>query len=112
MNQLDITYGKQLRDQGIRRAINHANAVERDWDTMAYEFFTNVFLKHHKGEFQCEQFRAACKGVVPDPPSLRAYGGIITRAKFEKLIVKAGPPRAVKNPKAQMAFAAVWIKAK
>jgi len=110
--QRELEFGRIARDKGIKRAIDNANAVERDWEEMAYDFFVNVFLKHTKGAFQCEDYRAACKGIVPDPPSLRAYGGIITRAKHAGLIRKAGPPKPVKNPKAQMAFAAVWMSTK
>jgi hypothetical protein len=109
--QLQIFTGKQRRDAGIQRAVAHANAVDRDWETMAYEFFTNVFLVHHKGEFQCEQARLAAEGVVPKPPSLRSWGGIITRARNAGLITKVGV-KSVKNPKAQMAFAAVWKRVK
>lgn len=107
-SSLDFTRSEENRDNGIKRAIDHANAEILDWETMAYNFFVNVFLKHNKGIFQCEDFRAACKGVVPDPPSLRAYGGIITRAKYAGLIIKAGPPKPVKNPNAHLANASVW----
>jgi hypothetical protein len=105
--QTNIDFGRQNRDAGIKRAVDHADHVTRDWSTMAYEFFTNVFLKHHKGQFMAEDFRAQCKGIVPDPPSLRAFGGIIIRAKCAGLITRVGI-KPVKNPKAQMANASVW----
>lgn len=108
--QTQIDFARANRDAGIERAVNHADAVHRDWSTMAYEFFTNVFLKHHKGTFMGEDFRASCKGVVPDPPSLRAFGGVIVRAKYAGLIKRVGL-RSVKNPKANCANATVWIKA-
>jgi hypothetical protein len=102
--------GKQRRDRGIKLAIDHANAVTPDWEEMAYSFFVNVFLKHVKGEFQCEDFRAQCKGIVPDPPNLRAYGSLMRKAKSDGIIINTGKTRPVKNPKAQMANAAVWVK--
>jgi hypothetical protein len=109
--QLNIEWGKARKEAGMKRAVDHANAVHDEWEEMAFSFFLNVFLKHHKGVFMCEQVRLTSEGVVPDPPSLRAWGGIITRAKFKGFIVKAGPPRPVKNPKAQMAFAQPWKRA-
>lgn len=108
--QAQIDFSRARRDEGITRAVNHANQVERGWEDMAYEFFVNVFLKHQRGPFMCEDYRASCKGVVPDPPSLRAFGGIITKAKRRGLIKRIGI-RPVKNPKAQMANATVWHKA-
>ena len=107
--QTSIDFARANRDKGIQRAVDHADAVERGWSEMAFDFFVNVFLKHHKGEFQCEDYRASCKGIVPDPPSLRAYGAIVVRAKKMGLIKRIGIG-PVKNPKAQMANANVWIK--
>jgi hypothetical protein len=108
-NQAQIDFGRKNRDAGMKRAIDHANAVTPDWEEMAYSFFVNVFLKHVKGEFQCEDLRAQCKGIVPDPPNLRAYGSLMRKAKHEGLIINTGRTRPVKNPKAQMANAAVWV---
>lgn len=109
--QQQIDFGRANRDRGMQVAVDHANAVERGWEDMAYEFFINVFLKHHKGPFMCEDYRAACKGVVPDPPSLRAFGSIISKAKKRGLIQRIGI-RPVKNPRAQMANATVWVRVK
>jgi len=107
MSQAEIQFGRLNRDAGMKRAIDHANAVERGWEEMAFDFFTNVFLKHHKGTFMCEDYRAACKGVVPDPPSLRAFGHIITKAKRRGLITRVGI-RSVKNSRANCALATLW----
>lgn len=109
MNQLGLFDARQRRDEGIRKAAEHADAVHRDWQTMAYEFFTNVFLKHQKGPFMAEDFRAQCEGIVPTPPTLRAFGAIIVKAKKNGLIRRVGI-RPVKNPRAQMANATVWVK--
>jgi hypothetical protein len=105
----NVSEARQRRDDGMQRAADHADRVHRDWQTMAYEFFTNVFLKHHKGTFMAEDFRASCKGVVPDPPSLRAFGAIITKARKNGLITRVAI-KQVKNPKANCAMANVWHK--
>lgn len=103
----NIQKGRENRDRGITAAMDHAEAVERGWKQMAYDFLVNVFIKHHKGQFMCEDFRAACKGVVPDPPNLRAFGGIIVSARRAGLIRQVGT-RQVKNANANCANAAVW----
>jgi len=62
MNQVSIQFdtkkARQRRDDGMKRAVDHADTVERGWSDMAYEFFTNVFLKHHKGTFMAEDLWA------------------------------------------------------
>lgn len=115
MTQVRIEFNRkkaaERRDAGIKKAISHANAVERGWEDMAYEFFVNVFLKHTHGEFQCEDFRKQCEGVVPNPPHLRAFGGIILKAKHKGLIYSVGA-KPVDNPNANRAFSTVWRRSK
>lgn len=103
----NITRARERRDDGIVRAMDHADSVERGWCDMAYDFLVNVFIKHHKGPFQVEDVRASCAGVVPEAPSARAWGGIILRARHAGLIQKVGT-EAVRNPKANCAIATVW----
>lgn len=105
--QQQIDFGRVNRDRGIERAMNHAEAVERGWKDMAYEFLVNVYIKHHRGPFQVEDVRASCDGVVPEAPSARAWGGIILRARHAGLIKKVGT-EAVRNPNANCAIATVW----
>jgi hypothetical protein len=107
----DVKAARERRDDGMNRAITHAERIERGWEDMAFDFLVNVFLKHHKGPFMCEDFRASCKGVVPDPPSLRAFGGIIMKAKKRGLIQRIGI-RSVKNANANCANAAVWQRSR
>jgi hypothetical protein len=106
--QLNISYGRANRDAGIERAMNHAESVHRDWKTMAWEFFL-IFLKHHKGEFMCEDVRAQAVGIVPEPPTATAWGGIMKRARCAGLITTERTGK-VKNPNANCANAAVWKK--
>lgn len=106
-----ISRARENRDNGIQRAVDHADAEIREWSTMAYEFFVNVFLKHTKAPFMTEDFRASCKGVVPDPPSLRAFGAIVVKAKKNGLIRRVAI-KSVKNPRANCAMANVWERTK
>lgn len=99
--------GKDLRDAGIRKAINHANKKDNNWSEKAYNFLIN-FIRSNS-EFMVEDVRKASDGVVDEPPSLRAWGSIIVRASKEKLIKRVGF-RNVSNAKAHATPASVWIK--
>ena len=104
MNQLDLFQGRKNRDQGIKQAEDHANQYE-NWSVKAYTFL--LYYIQQKKEFMTEEMREASKGSVPDPPSARAWGGIIVRAVKNGLIKRKGYGQ-VKNPKAHRANASVW----
>lgn len=94
--------GPVLRDRGIQQATDHAG---RQWSDQAYDFLLK-FLKTNT-TFMAEDVRTASIGFVPEPPSKRAWGGIIVRAAKQGLIQKVGF-RNVKNAKAHCTPAAVW----
>ncbi|HRG36916.1 MAG TPA: hypothetical protein PK289_00130 [Bacteroidia bacterium] len=99
--------GSELRDKGISNAIGHAEFKNPGWNEQAYEFL----LKYIKtvDEFMAEDLREAAKGIVIEPPSLRAWGGVIVRASKQKLIKRTGF-RNVTNAKAHATPASVWSK--
>lgn len=105
MKQLSIDLGKQLKEDGMQRAVDHANAVHSDWSERAYNFLKGYIQKN--AMFMSEDVRYASQGIVPSPPSQRAWGHVIRRAAMEGLISKAGT-KQVKNSKAHMANANVW----
>lgn len=108
VEQLDLFTGAELRDKGIQRAVDHANEVHEGWSDQAFKFL-KAFLLTHRGEFMTEYVRAAASGIVPEPPSKRAWGGVMTRAKNEGLIRSIGF-RSVTNAKAHCTPASVWLK--
>ena len=97
--------GNDLRDLGIRVAVEHADKKEEKWSEKAYEFLIN-FIKLND-EFMVEDVRKASEGIINEPPSLRAWGGIIVRASKENLITRVGF-RNVTNSKAHSTPASVW----
>jgi hypothetical protein len=107
-NPQKVSEGKAAMLVGIKKAEDHANAIHDDWSNQAYEFML-IFLRHSKTDFMVEDVRAACKGVVPEAPTSRAWGAIILRAAKAKLVKKVGI-RSVKNSNAHRANAAVWTK--
>jgi len=97
--------GEQLRDSGIEQAVSHADQVEPQWSEQAYQFLLS-YIKNH-AEFMTEDVRAASVGIVPEPPSKRAWGGVIVKAVKSGLIHRAGF-KNVKNPTSHCTPASVW----
>jgi len=104
--QLSLNFtGKQLRDRGIKQAIDHAEKVHENRGEKAYQFLLS-YAKNNK-EFMTEDVRNASKGIVPEPPSKRAWGGVVVRAKNSGVIQRIDY-RNVTNPKAHATPATLW----
>ena len=97
--------GRELRDAGIERAATHADRNIPSWTDLAYDFLRE-YIKTHQ-TFMAEDVRTHSAGVVPPPPSERAWGGVIVRARKAGLISHDGY-RKVSNAKAHCTPAAVW----
>ena len=100
-----INSGSQLRDKGIKQAINNANDTHEKWSEKAYKFLVD-YIKSHK-EFMTEELRIDSEKEIPKPPSNRAWGGIILRAVRAGLVHRVGFS-SVKNIKAHRTPATVW----
>lgn len=108
--QIDLfSTGAELRDKGIKQAIDHADAVHDQWSERAYRFLKQ-FIETHD-QFTSEDVRLGSAGVVPDPPDDRAWGGVIGRGKRSGLIKKNGFGYA-KDPKAHCRPAQIWERIK
>lgn len=107
MNQvcIDFTAARRARDEGIARAVDHADAVAPKWSDRAYDFLT-AYLRANE-RLTSEDVREAAQGIVPAPPSLRAWGGVFQRAARAGLIERAGYDTA-RDPKVHMNVVTVW----
>lgn len=103
--QTELFPGEYYRDAGIKKAIDHANETEFEWSVQAFGFLL-VYIQSND-TFQCEDLRGQSIGIVPQPPSKRAWGGIIRRASKAGLIKRIGFQN-VKNVRAHCTPAAVW----
>jgi len=97
--------GNDLRDRGMQQAVEHADKTSTGWSDVAYAFLVEYLATHR--EFMTEDARLASHGIVPEPPSKRAWGSVIIRAAKSGLIKRIGF-RNVKNAKAHSTPAAVW----
>jgi len=99
--------GVTLRDKGIRMAIEHAEDLHEGWQGKALEFLEG-FVKENRGrKFSGEMVRLTAKGVLEDPPSLRAWGSILLYGARRGWIKQVGWIR-VENPLAHRTPAALW----
>lgn len=98
--------GQTLAQSGAKQAADHADAVHGDWSERAYQL-----LKRYPGrKFMAEEVAKWAYGQgLPKPPTGRAWGAVINRAKKEKIIRHIGYDR-VSNEKAHSTPASVWEK--
>ena len=97
--------GAELKEIGIQQALDFADEKVPKWSETAYNFALGYISK--VPVFMVEEMRQEAEGFVPDPPSKRAWGGIVRKLKNKKLIEHNGY-RQVKNPLAHMANATLW----
>ena len=100
-----INDGSQLRDKGIKKALDNADNTHDKWSEKAYKFLIKYIKSQY--DFMTEDVRIASEKEIPLPPSNRAWGGIILRASRAGLISRVGFSN-VKNAKAHKTPASVW----
>jgi len=109
MDQITINFnkvtGRDLRDAGISQAAQHAEKHVTGWRERAMAFCKDYARRH--GNFSCEDMRQAARGIVPEPPHLRAWGSVMVEAAKQGIIYQAGYIQ-VANPAAHRANAALW----
>ena len=105
----DLFSANDLQKCGIQVAMQHAELKHDGWADQTHEALKQ-FLSWHKSPFLCETFRvyAETEHGIPQPPSSRAYGGVIQRAKREGLIKHVGFG-STKNPSAHGTPASLWL---
>lgn len=97
--------GQIARDNGIQQSLDSANSKVKNWSDIAYGFLLGYARSH--SEFMIEDMRMASVGLVPEPPSNRAWGGIAVRAAKNNIIKRKGFQN-VKNVKAHRTPATLW----
>jgi ribosomal protein L36 len=101
----ELITGFDLRDDGIRRALKHANSKNPEWSESAFNFLKD-YLKTHN-EFMLEDVRMSSQNIIPEPPSKRAWGAIAVRGAKVGLIRRKGYQNVI-NPKAHATPATLW----
>ena len=93
--------------EGIDRAIAHADRVHNiDWSEIALSHL-RTFLLNHTGSFTCEDVRRfAQENECPTAPDPRAWGGVMRKAANEKWIAKVG----ISYAGAHGRYATLWVQ--
>jgi len=93
--------GMDLRDEGMRKAIEHADAVKAAWSDGALDYVRAV--AEERRELTAERVReyAIAKGFV-EPPDRRAWGAVMIRGHKAGILtrgpwVEADDPRVHRN---------------
>lgn len=112
MNQPGFDWGaaRAARDAGIQTAAEHADAVMPKWSERAFDVLRCFCHRPGGGGevFTSEDVRDYAKNLgLPDPPHLRAWGGVFQRAAREGLIVKAGVTTA-RATRVHCSIVATW----
>lgn len=100
-----------LRDEGIKRAADHADAVAPDWTDNAFRIFCHYGKQRaQKGFlFSTEEARTYAEKwwTLPPPPDRRAWGAVAVRARRAGLIQRAGFDCS-KSANCHGGYIAVW----
>lgn len=103
---IDFETARRLRDAGMQRAIEHADAVCEQWSDRAYSI-AEAYARLHS-EFTGEQLRSYASAVGLElPPDGRAWGGVLNRLARTGLIRKGGYRNST-NPMAHCRPVTVW----
>lgn len=89
-DQLTIDFARARRDDGITRAIDHAEAARQGWKKRAHGYLLEFLTTRRLGDtFLAEDVRQFAAGLDA-PPDGRAWGWVFQDASRRGFIVKAG----------------------
>lgn len=109
--QLNIEYGKTLKEKGMARSARTANELNHGWTDKAYNMLHHFLRSMKRGgreTFMGEDFKLfAYANGLQHARSDRAFGSVMSRAAKAGLITRAGYGQ-VSNPTAHAATASIW----
>jgi hypothetical protein len=95
MTLFDQNLADQNAKEGMGRAEDNANVIPYKWndkvDALFIKWLNDPDIGPGHGNFLTEDFRKYAETTdLPEPPSKRAYGSVIVRARKKGLIYKVG----------------------
>lgn len=87
---LGLERGRELRDDGIKRATDHADRVNAAWLNRAYAIAVELVAKKAEPFFTYELVRGLKRHGIETPPDGRAWAGVTTRLARAGLIRSLG----------------------
>lgn len=100
---------KARRDDGIYRAVSHADQVTPGWSDQAFKISAMYLSRLNAGsETTSEAIRLHAEGAgLADPPDTRAWGAVLLRLAKANKIKKLGWTTA-QDPKAHCRPVTLW----
>lgn len=100
---------KARRDDGIYRAVSHADQVAPGWSDQAFKISAMYLSRLNAGsETTSEAIRLHAEGAgLADPPDTRAWGAVLLRLAKANKIKKLGWTTA-QDPKAHCRPVTLW----
>lgn len=98
--------GKQLKEDGIKRAVDHADRQIETWSERAYKLFVEYCQTVDTLKAEDARVYAEEKGLEI-PPTKRAWGAIALKAAKNGCIINKGIVKA-SNVKCHQGFTTLW----
>jgi hypothetical protein len=103
------TQAEMFRDDGIKRAVDHADKVHESWSDKAFDLLKDyVGVIGTDSECTSEMVRhyAEANGL-PHPPDKRAWGAVMLKAARANILLKKGWTTAT-DPKVHCNPVSLW----
>ena len=101
---------KLLRDEGMEKAVDHAERCNPYWQVFAMDYLRGYLDVIGTKPFMAEDFRLWSENEgLQKPPSESAYGVIIVRAHKAGIIKSIGYSQT-SNPKSHRTPASLWCR--
>jgi len=97
----------ERRDDGMHRAVDHADAVVHSWSDRAGELLLEYAAQ--RGPWMVEDLREWARASgLPSPPDGRAWGAVVRRAARAGSIVRVGWHEAKSS---NLSMKGLWLRA-
>lgn len=106
MEQAQLDFARAARDDGIRRAVGHAEADAPGWGSIALDYLQAYCLTHAEFPGFFVVTASEREPGFPVPANSRAWGAIFTKAARIGLIADSG--RTMQHPRRHASKAIVW----
>lgn len=102
----DLRAARSLRDDGMRRAAEHADRLEPEWTARAEAYIVEYARMHPVFSGEIVRRYAEASGL-PSPPDPRAWGNAFKRAQRAAVITSAGYESST-QPQAHCRPVRIW----
>ncbi|MES2347019.1 MAG: hypothetical protein V4641_05545 [Pseudomonadota bacterium] len=100
-----VAAARAATNEGIARAVDHADRVDAQWSLTAYTFLATYARTHTS--FTAEDVRLAAGDQLSAPPDQRAWGAVMRKAVSAQVIRGIGFVTA-RDPKVHRCNVRLW----